>query len=226
MPDDVSWELNEDLAILQCGALRASINVRLPGRGLHGVTLEQRPLRGCQFLGVAIAAEHADAIDDFYVRGGDLIVRYSQTDDRPYAVAVYWRAWRSGSGSNSIPHIDLLVSVETSLLDSSPRLEAQTWLAIPASAVTLSPAHYAIGRLSDPATSYIEIRHPDDALLPNVRPAVNGVRLATILFGQPLEKGVILRSRLRGLFVPHGDEAPRAETAVDDFASAPPPLTT
>jgi hypothetical protein len=221
MPDDVSWELNEDLATLRCGTFRASINVRLPERGLHAATLEERPLRSCQFLGVAIRAERADAIEDLYVRGGDLIVRYAQAG-RPYAVSVYWRAGRSGG----MPRIDLLVSVDTSLLDSRPRLEAQTWLAIPANAVTLSPSHYAIGRLSDPATSYIEVSQPDDALMPLVRPCADGVRLATGLFGQPLEKGVILRSRLRGLFVPHGDEEPRAVAAVADFAAAPPPLTT
>jgi hypothetical protein len=223
MPGDGSWQLNEAHATLQCGSFRASIDATKPSHGLHDVSIAEQRFANCRFLGIAI--DGAGTLSDLYQRGGDLIARYGQTSDRPFAVVAYWRAGWTGAGDH--PYVDLIVSVETNLLDSQPRLEAQTSLAIPASEVACNgTSHCCRARLPHSAVSYIEIAHPDDSLTPSLAHHGGEVRLTTRLFGLPLEKGVILRSRLRGLFVPQADDKAQADAAVAEFAAAPPPLTT
>ena len=46
------------------------------------------------------------------------------------------------------------------------------------------------------------------------------------LFAERLEKGVILRSRIRGLFVPRDHDTELAQSEYRRFAASEPPLTT
>ncbi|HEV3345019.1 MAG TPA: hypothetical protein VG125_31875 [Pirellulales bacterium] len=224
MPGDVAWELHGDRAALLCDGLHAVVDVRQPARGLHDLSLDQRRFADCQFLGVAIDAEIPAALADSYTRGGDLIVRYAQTGARPFGVGVYWRAGVASVGSLLLPRVDLVVSVETNLLDSRPELEAQTWLAMPAEASR--PANGCLARFPQLGLSYLELAHPGDALAPLFTRVGAAVRLTTRLFGQPLERGVILRSRLRGVFAPLSASESLAADALAQFAAAAPPLTT
>jgi hypothetical protein len=198
---------------------------------LQDLSLDQRRFAACQFLGVAMDAERPETLADSYTRGGDLIVRYAQTRDRPFAVGVYWRAGLISSRSLLLPHVDLVVSVETNLLDSHPELEAQTWLAMPADAMNTPPtlsrlANGCLARFEQLALSYLELTHPRDGLAPVPTTVGGAVRLTTPLFGQPLEKGVILRSRLRGIFAPLSASDSLAAEALAEFATTPLPLTT
>jgi hypothetical protein len=222
---DVTWQLHADRATLVCGPLRAAIDVRQPSRGLHDLSVDERRFAGCEFLGVAIDAGRSDAVADCYGRAGDLIVRYAQTDDRPFAVSVYWRAGLAGIGSMLYPYVDLVVSVETSLLDSRPQIEATTSLATSSVVALNESTGGCLARFPRLALTYLEMVHPDDAISPLPEKTAVGVRLATRLFGQRLEKGVVLRSRLRGMFVPLSDDRKTASDARALFAAAPPPLT-
>ncbi|HWB14030.1 MAG TPA: hypothetical protein VG826_32690 [Pirellulales bacterium] len=222
---EVTWELQADRATLLCGPLRAVINLRRPSRGLHDLSVDQRQFAGCEFLGVAIDAVRPHAVVDCYTRAGDLIVRYPQTDGRPFAVGVDWRTGLIHIGSIVCPYVDLVVSVETSLLDTRPELEARTSLATPENVTWSSSGHTCLAQFPGLGLSYIEMIHPDDVLAPLLAETPGEVRLSTPLFGRPLEKGVILRSRLRGMFVPlTHDEVIKAD-AFAQFAATPPPLT-
>jgi hypothetical protein len=81
-------------------------------------------------------------------------------------------------------------------------------------------------RLSGLSLSYIEMVHPadfrHDELMPG--PARGALRLEHRLFPQTLEKGVILRARVRGAFVPRADDLRIAAESYRAFASAEPPL--
>jgi hypothetical protein len=46
------------------------------------------------------------------------------------------------------------------------------------------------------------------------------------LFPEPLEKGVILRARVRGVFVPRDGDTQIAAECFDAFAATEPPLST
>lgn len=223
MSGNVSWQLNGHHASLLCGTLRAAVDARKPSLGVHDASLNERRLECCEFLCLAIDAAIPGALVDLYHRGPDLIARYAQTADRPFAVLAYWRAALTGA----YPYVDLIVSVETSLLDSHPQLDVQTSLALTSHDVQRSDKRpCCVARFTAAGVSYVEIRHPDDALSSVVTNNDGQARLTTHLFGQPLEKGVILRSRLRGVFLPRHDEEALADAALAEFVAAPPPLTT
>jgi len=227
MPDKVSWRLNGAQANLVCRELRGAIDARAPRHGLCNVSLDERRLVKSNFLGIDIDAGDPHVLADLYQRGGDLVARYAQTPARPFAVLVYWRAGLISIDSGKYPYVDLLVSVETSLLESRPRLQAHTRLARSVvEIISREGLSYCLARFPDEATSYIELCHPDDALTTSHEPTDDGAKVTTRLFGQPLEKGVMLRSRLRGLFVPAGDADSLAQAALVQFGASPPPLTT
>src|SRR5487761_1165762 len=220
MSGNISWQLSGNQASLVCGELRASLDARAPRHGLHDVSLGDRTLGNSWFLGVDVDAGGPDVLTDFYQRGADLIERYVETADRLFAAVVYWRAGLAPSGAVQYPYVDLLVSVETSLLDSLPRLQAQTRAALRIDELSSnSSPFYRIGRFKDAAASYLELYHPDDALTTSSGPTPDAMRWSTQLFRQPLEKGVLLRSRLRGLFLPGTDAESFAPAALDEFAA-------
>jgi hypothetical protein len=77
--------------------------------------------------------------------------------------------------------------------------------------------------------SYIEMVHPADFRQTTFQWTTDSapeVRLAHRLFVERLEKGVILRSRIRGLFVPRSHDAELARSEYRRFAASEPPLTT
>ena len=84
-------------------------------------------------------------------------------------------------------------------------------------------------RLPDVDLSYVEMVHPadfqHDELSPG-RPGGGALRIAHRLFRTSLEKGVILRARVRGVFVNRRDDAEAAAECYAAFAAADPPLGT
>ena len=225
MSGNVSWQLNESQAVLRCGELAAALDARRPQQGLHDLVWRDQRLSDARLLSLALDPAGGDSLADFYQRGGDLIARYDQTGERPFAVQVYWRASLTSVDNHKFSCCDLLVSVETQLLDGRPVLDAISRLARLAGEMVEGP-HYFVARLADSELSYIELYHPDDGLERSVVADESGVQLTTRLFGQPLEKGVILRSRLRGLLVPQANDEAIAGRALDAFVALPPPLTT
>jgi hypothetical protein len=146
--------------------------------------------------------------------------------------------------------LELILSIQTNLLDADPTLTVETDLsAIQASQLVdsqtecltdlhvvdspavLSPAsglgcfHF---RLADSPLTYTEMVHPADfhrSTLERSAADSNELRLSHQLFPQRLEKGVILRSRIRGLFMPAETEPAVLVRAYQDFATSDPPLT-
>jgi hypothetical protein len=235
MPD-VSWRLDGQLAHLRCGPLSAGADLLAPSRGLAGLRWQEQPLAHWQILGVEI-----ESIDeptggtsvDRYERGGDLVVTYEQTPTRPLRVQIYWRGSHSRVEGDDLPVVDLQVSTQTNLLDSRPALTAISLLP---NCETLEVAggtprgNAALGRLFRPDgldVSYVELVHPADFHgIKLTTLADGGQRLTTPLFGGALEKGVILRARVRGVFLPRKNDQARAAQALADFCRQPPPLTT
>ncbi|HEV3006706.1 MAG TPA: hypothetical protein VGX78_19705 [Pirellulales bacterium] len=234
MPD-VAWRLDAQFAALHCGPLSASADLGMPSQGLTRVHWHAQPLVGCQLLGVevdSLAAQTAGTLADRYQRSGDLVATYEQTAARPFRVQVYWRAVLPHA-EHALPTIDLQVSVQTSLLDCRAAITTASLLADCESCDVLGSKcdnQGPFARLFRPAgleVSYAEMIHPSD---------FRGVESATLadrcqwcrtkLFGRALEKGIILRARVRGVFVPRPNDVARATAAFDDFSRQPPPLTT
>jgi hypothetical protein len=141
--------------------------------------------------------------------------------------------------------LDCLVSVQTSLLESASRLAVHSHLppgevlrpgrgagdALQPLPVGRSELRRADGpgwvllRPDGAGVSYAEMIHPDDFTFDDLAPDDGGLRLVHRLFGGELEKGVILRARLRGAILPREADGQSARAAYEDLLRAPPPLT-
>ncbi len=82
-----------------------------------------------------------------------------------------------------------------------------------------------------PGLFYTEMVHPDDLFrrvltepIPAETATVPGVSIRYALFGLELEKGVILRARLRGQWFHSADPEQQAASLFQDFLRQPPPL--
>jgi hypothetical protein len=71
---------------------------------------------------------------------------------------------------------------------------------------------------------YLEMIHPDGAIRREIDTTVRGVRYA--LFGHDLERGVIVRGRLRGIWYASRPDAAEVARRRDEFLREPPPLGT
>lgn len=229
------WQFDDRVAHLAWGNDRAQVDLRSPSRGVQLALAGSREA-ALEMLGVELGEANPE-LSDVFVRGGDLVATYAQTAERPARVQIYWRHMASDAERLTL---DLIVSVQTSLLDSWPSLQTRSWLAARAVLpVSASPDgdRFAPGkrvefeRTADQATGclgfelntaplgYIEMIHPSDFWRGSLAPA-NDDQSRTVcsweLFPQQLEKGVILRARLRGVVL---RKAPTSAT-LDELYSA------
>ncbi len=221
--DFAGWALHGYEATFKSSQFCANVDVLNPSRGLADLQYCGAALEG-YVLAISPYDHGIDAPDevtDIYVRGTDLVVTYAQTADRPFALQIYWRVSICG---DAVVRVDAIVSLQTSLLESYPNLWACADL----------PGEIADGvqsgfllRGSDPAWSYAELVQAEDrGVLRNIDTSgSNRVKIAHQLDGQFLEKGVIRRLRVRGLFLPRANDIKLAERYGASLSSEELPLT-
>jgi hypothetical protein len=231
MPDGAAWKLAAAEARLDFAGLLATVDLSRPQLGLCGLEYRGRRLESTALLGVELPSSKVPPISDVYVRQSDLIVTYTQTPELPFRVQIYWR---TAFGPEQQPAIDLQISVQTSLLDSQPQVTTATLLpdaALRHFAIDGADAPgrhgYDLVRPADHEVSYVEMLHPadDPAGSSAIQASADG-GIRHRLFASFLEKGVILRARLRGVLLPRQRDAELAAEAYRLFLAAPPPLAT
>jgi hypothetical protein len=89
----------------------------------------------------------------------------------------------------------------------------------------------ALGPALDSGGRYLEMAHPHDVARRMIwgqdprEPAFGqALQVRYGLFGHELEKGVVVRARLRGLWISRGDVAAVPPVALREFLATPPPL--
>ncbi|MEX2120387.1 MAG: hypothetical protein WD847_12395 [Pirellulales bacterium] len=246
------WQLAGHTGQLSSPELRGTIDLSKPGAGLTGLHVLGHDWTPQRILGVAIPRlepDQADVLVDRYQRGDDLVATYAQTQDRPVRVQLYWRAIATALDAPQAPAIDLIVSVQTSLLKANPSLTTATGLTaghvlrladpdrirfdplvLPAASAWLlardgRPACF-LYRPRGASLSYVEMVHPADFQASEWTADADRLNCANRLFSGDLEKGVILRARVRGAFVPRSGDEELAARAYRAFAVCEPPLTT
>ena len=246
-----TWELNGHLAQLHLDQLSAEVDLAHPAGGVFHVCVAGTHVNDMRILGVSVpshVAGKADAFWDAYVRSANLAATYDACGDWPVRVDTTWRGVNRSSRHEFVAAIELLVSVRTDSLTAQPRMAAQSYfhggeiaLATDRNAdrfeefisPTIDPASVprdarggcVVFRPTGSDLSYVEMVHPLDSQRDGLiggrdRP----FRLRHHLFDDSLEKGVVLRARLRGVFVPRGNDTQLASEQYAAFRASEPPL--
>lgn len=214
------WQLEGSKARLETSKLQCELDLASPERGLTGVAGVLESKRSFQAVGAAMMQltmpSKSTQLADAYVRGNDLVATYEESIDHPCRPQVYWRV----EDVSDFFGIQLIVSVQTSILHAIPRLTVTSQVAGPAQ---LLDNGIALVALRDSDVCYVEIA--DES---NVESTVvhDETQITRQLFPGSLEKGVIQRARILGCFLPADTAVVAALSLREEFIQSSPPLTT
>ena len=247
------WQLDRHHARLELDPLEGTIDLSRPGEGLGALRLQSGRLADARLLGIAIpslSAGDADSVVECYVRGTDLVAVYRESEHWPVQVEARWRAGSRSTPDGPLTTVELAVSVHTALLDSRPELSVQSVLPTegvrrlvdqstarfelldPHGPASIHPGDgpgCLLFRLPESTLSYVEMVHPADFLEDHLEGGVGSgptVLVRHRLFGGRLEKGVILRARVCGAFLPRDGDLQSAAACFAGFAATELPLGT
>jgi hypothetical protein len=236
-------------------ASRARCRIAEPHLGWRDIRLEGAALKNIQPLSIVLDRQPPSVArppQEAYVRGADLIATYAECPEPEMRTQIYWRT-AAPSQPGVLAAIELLVSVQTSILDSCPRLETRSTLladeilrlADPVAGpfVTLAPPPISgepsepcggprcyLFRLASSAYSYAEMIYPAVAELSEMESVARDLAFqATLrhqLFAARLEKGVVLRARILSLLCDRDGDAQTAALHYRAFLAGQLPLTT
>lgn len=225
------WTIQESLARLDTPNLAGEIDVLFPWRGFS-LAASKRP--GSAILKVHTRRTQLDqpeTLVDCYQRGVDLVATYVQTADRTVRPQIYWR-YIPGEQSAGL---ELVLSTQTSLLASEPKLTVEStlppgeWFPLSESGQRLNgpgEPYGALFRPRDLAFSYCEFIFPADRAAGYFTGGDTAPSVGWELFPDSLEKGVVRRGRIRGVFIPRADDETHAATAWQQFLDSPLVLST
>lgn len=246
------WTLEGATARWQSEHLRLRLDVGCPDRGLGEIYWCGRPLHPWRLSGVVAlsSSDQRPVLEGAYVRGQDVVATYAQTALSPVRTAVYWRIG-SLPGVKEGVVVETIVSAQTELLDSDPRVEisceltGRDWhlLSTPEAEGLSEPlevdARQPRALQVPPEGAAVLLRAPDigctfSQVLPGadwvdsqITCTADGVdsRVAHVYFAARLEKGVLRRTRVATLLTPCGDDVAQLRTFWTALRTAAPPLT-
>ncbi|TVS11099.1 MAG: hypothetical protein EA424_24270 [Planctomycetaceae bacterium] len=247
------WQLDENKAVFQTPAFAIEIDTHSPESGAV-----LRPMAGDAYQNASLLRIHSSlsaevgvpACESVHQRGPDLVVDYRMSKVPEFTWQVYWRALTGLDSRNVLGGIELILSVQTELLDSDPRMIVESHLSNSrvlrvdgghasaeaieidvsdiSSSVKLNPPGILLCRPCEASFSYLELVHPSDFIdLEIMRASQDSSEYASrfTMFEAPLEKGVIRRGRLRGLLLSRDDDVASARSCYEQFTASPIPLT-
>jgi len=249
-----AWRLQGQTARLKLARLEGSLHVQRPDLGLCDLRTGASRLPGAELLGLDLPSwrgTKSGAPLEICHRGPDLMAVYPESAEWPVRVEALWSAASPAQMPGVLATLDVIVSVRTELLDSWPELAVRSavpaleaacladpaegrfdWCGeVPARGLSLDAAGGAgcfLLRLPDPALSYAEMVHARDSRRSQFRRSSGGAAAVEIrhrLFVERLEKGVILRSWVRGALVERTGDCRAAVACYAAFAAAEPPLS-
>jgi hypothetical protein len=256
-----AWSLDGTVGALHCDKFSGELDVAQPHAGLRQpqFDFDDSP---CSLIGVMrsfelaasnAAAEHRETgrwplpVADVYVRGNDLVASYQPTAGWPYSPQIYWQAMSSADVPGSLAAMSLLISVQTQLLDTCPKILVASQ--VPSSELfyistaddnrpkteriesdrTITPRGAnccVLRRLLAEPLSYVEIMPSTDFRQLTCTPEPRGKQCAEWhLFADFLEKGVIRRARAYGALLPRKNDIELALECCSKFERSPLPLT-
>ena len=242
------WKLEGTDGSLEIAGNVTRLDVAHPEQGFLSSASNGRFM---QLLPTEMAAAKSLKLVEAYVRGNDLVALYEPLAPHQVQPSVYWRArWDEGRQAVGV---EMIVSMQTSLLDSNPetvvatgmpigdvwgaadqkialleRLEYTQFPLIVSSADGSHRPSIVVYQPRDTPFAYVEMVHPADFVATQVELNKWGESWATTrLFSERLEKGVIRRARIAGWHLPRKSVVHgSARELYTQFAAEPLPLTT
>jgi hypothetical protein len=248
------WQIHQSTARWESDRLRLSVDLACPALGFHDIAWQATEFPHTRVLQVSVPSRgHHDSerVEDVYARGTDAIVTYAETSHSPVHPQVYWRVLDTPHRSPAII-LEAIVSVQTRLLDSDPRIQlastvaSDPWLhraaedsaqrfrtispqsRSPVSIDVAPPGIALLARIRESAYSYGHIVHAADLIDARLTwdQAGQMSTLSTVFFGQRLEKGVLRRVRARAMLIPRAQDETLLAAHLHESVHAAPPLAT
>ena len=187
-------------------------------------------------FGLPALAKSAVNEAEIYIRQTDLIVRYAATEDRPVEISLMWRA-----SGDSIATLELIISIQTALLDAQPIREVRSWF--PHGSIlpfTVVPAAVASSRQFENADAtsaehrclirnggrlFLMVVHPSDLNWMSLTSDSKHYKMSCKLRTDNMEKGVIRRLRMQ-FVVGTDDDLDAIRQAPESFLQSGLPLST
>ena len=250
-----SWRIDRRReAQLDAGGFRAIVQVDRPQDGVSASPGDDPPIGDGHLLQLITRGSFPPAADSFYERGCDLVATYDLTDAHSIRTQVYWRKVEADAAVAMHGGIDLIVSVQTDSLDADPGMcvrsslngrdvlyladavgdrweSTAAWHDDADSRKFRRPPGCFLVRLPEGGFDYLEMIHPADlrssaaVISESSGSSAKTVQIDHRLFDGRLEKGVILRSRVRGVFLTRDVDPSDATRCYRQFAGSEPPLT-
>lgn len=221
------WKCEGQRATANLGDWTARLELSRPAAGIHDLRFGEQALSAGIFQIEPTADAQPVEIIDSYTRGEDLVVTYAETEQRRVRQQVYWRAFTEAAPAGPIVGIDLIISMQTSLLYSDPTLHVVSEYSSGNTVPLYEDTTLVLHRPDDVAGSIAQCVHPTDCERAEIASTESsGATASYRLFDPGLEKGVIRRARLRAVFLPRADDERQALAAYESFAASAPPLTT
>lgn len=246
------WQSSGNHSVWSRGEFSAQVDLAEPFRGLRSLRVQGATAAALRPLQLNVRNEpsgEAGVLRDAYVRGKDLVGTYAESSALEFLPQIYWRMLEPAEGGR-IAALDLILSVQTRLLDSTATVQSVTHVG-PGEVLrwTIDAAGLLVreGSLERPETievtaptiilfrpaesdwSYTEMVDPPDFRRWRWEPLSDEPgwnQWAWSLFAERLEKGVIRRGRLRAAWLPREGDTEQVRREFADFLNAPLPLTT
>lgn len=238
--EDSIWKVTSSQAELHCQGFSASLDLGSPEYGFANLSINDEQFTG-NFLGVRVDSgvpgrtvdeKRNDTPLETFVRGNQLVVTYAPTVDRPVGYQIEWEVT---SRSDGLLVCEAMVSVQTPLLESYPKVlirsclkaksvryiddQAEEMQFVPRDAIQV--AGVALSEVND-ALTYAEMVHPTDFLDCQIDA---DFQTQWRMCDHFMEKGVIRRLRARGVLYSAKPSDADALAELNLLAAEQPPLT-
>lgn len=234
------WTIRETFGTLTTPLVSGEVNLLFPWHGFSPAAMKAAHVGLLKVFTRATAGPTPETLVESYQRGTDLVATYAQTPERNVRPQVYWRYVEA---SKQVAGLELVISMQTSLLDSTPATSLESTLpggeviplSIDGSPLALGDTAWQTDSVAPRAVlfrtqhlgaSYLEMVHPTDFAGVQITSEADQATVRWHVFPERLEKGVIRRARVRGLFVPRDNDMQHAREQIAAFVLSPLALST
>ena len=131
------WRIDGHHARLESEQFCAEIDMLDPSGGVKVLAAAGEKIDDALLFRIRLPAGNRPAAShvESFTRGDDLIAIHSDRPDNPFRTQIYWRLIRSipaiqkTAAGRSIEALELILSIQTGLLDSDPAVDVETELA-------------------------------------------------------------------------------------------------